>query len=144
KLNNNGTGAISSSAALGIVKQSSALANANFATAVSDGGSGAGQFKINGVTINFNASTDTVLDVLARINNSAANVTASYDPINDRFQLTNKSTGDVGIALEDVTGNFLAAAQLTTGTLGRGKNLLYTINGGGQLTSQSNTVTADS
>ncbi len=144
KLNNNGTNTISSSAALGVVNQSAKLAAANFATAVSDGGSGAGQFKINGVAISFNATTDTVYDVLARINSSAANVTVSYDPLNDRFQLTNKSTGDVGMALEDVTGNFLAATQLSTGTLSRGKNLLYTINGGSQLVSQSNIVTSDS
>jgi len=144
KLNNNGTGTITSNSALGVIKQSATLANANFSTAISDGGSGAGQFKINGVAISFNATTDTVYNVLARINNSAANVTASYDPLNDRFQLTNKSTGDVGMALEDVTGNFLAATQLSTGTLARGKNLLYTINGGGQLVSQSNTVTSGS
>ncbi len=144
KLNNNGTGAISSSAALGVVKTSATLANANFATAISDGGSGAGQFKINGVSISFDATTDTVSDVLARINNSAANVTASYDPLNDQFRLTNNSTGDVGMALEDVTGNFLAATRLSTGTLARGKNLLYTINGGSQLVSQSNIVTSDS
>jgi len=96
------------------------------------------------VTINYNASTDTVLDVLQRINNSAAGVTAIYDLINDRFKLTNNTTGDVGMALQDVTGNFLAASGLSTGALSRGKNLLYTIDGGPQLTSRSNTITSDS
>lgn len=48
------------------------------------------------------------------------------------------------MALEDVTGNFLAATGLSGGTLDRGKDLLYTINGGGQLVSHSNTITADS
>jgi flagellar hook-associated protein 2 len=61
--------------------------------------------------------------------------------VNDRFVLTNKTTGDVGIALEDVTGNFLAATRLSAGSIERGKNLLYTVNGGGQLTSQSNIIT---
>jgi len=144
KLNNNGTGAVASSAALGVVKQTAMLSSANFATTVSDGGSGAGEFKINGVSISFNASTDTVLDVIGRINNSAAGVTASYDRIHDQFQLTNNTTGDVGITLADVTGNFLAATKLSTGTLSRGKDLLYTINGGDPLTSHSNTVTSDS
>ncbi|HEY2952242.1 MAG TPA: flagellar cap protein FliD N-terminal domain-containing protein, partial [Verrucomicrobiae bacterium] len=77
KLANNGTATVTSSAALGVIKTSAKLATANFATALSDGGAGAGQFKINGVTINFNVSTDTVANVLARVNASAAGVTAS-------------------------------------------------------------------
>jgi flagellar capping protein FliD len=141
KLYNTGTGAITSTAALGVVKQTAALASANFATAVSDGGAGAGEFKINGVSISFSASVDTVTDLVARINNSAAGVTASYDTLNDRFTLTSKSTGDVGIALQDVTGNFMAASGLSTGALARGKDLVYTVNGGGQLTSHSNVIT---
>lgn len=144
KLHNNGTGSVASSHALGTVRLSSALASANFGTAVSDGGGGAGAFKINGVTIAFSASTDTVSNVLARINNSAAGVTATYDAVNDRFLLTNKMTGDLGIALEDVTGNFLAASKLSSGTLSRGDNLEYTINGGGTLVSSSNTITSAS
>jgi flagellar hook-associated protein 2 len=144
KLFNNGTGTIQSATSLGAVKLGSVLSSANFATTVSDGGSGSGVFKINGVEISFNASTDTVSGVLKRINDSNAGVTASYDSVNDRFVLTNKATGDVGVAMEDVTGNFLAATGLVSGTLKRGNNLLYTINDGGQLVSQSNTITSDS
>ncbi len=144
KLHNNGTGTVASSHALGTVKQSTTLAAANFGTAVTDGGSGTGEFKVNGVTIAFNAATDTVGNVLARINNSAAGVTATYDSVNDRFLLTNRTTGDLGVALEDVTGNFLAASKLTTGTLARGGNLEYTINGGGTLVSSSNTISSAS
>ncbi len=144
KLHNNGTGSVASSHALGTVKLSAALASANFGTAVTDGGSGAGEFKINGVSIAFDAATDTVSSVLARINNSAAGVTATYDTVNDRFLLTNKTTGDLGIALEDVTGNFLAASKLSSGTLAHGDNLEYTIDGGGTLVSSSNTITSAS
>lgn len=144
KLHNNGTSTVASSHSLGTVKTTGALASANFATAISDGGSGAGAFKINGVTISFNATTESASSVLARINNSAAGVTATYDGVNDRFLLTNKSTGDLGIALEDVTGNFLAATKLSAGTLVRGDNLEYTINGGGTLVSASNTITSAS
>ena len=140
RLNNNGTGTISSSAELGVIKQSASLAAANFATAVSDGGAGAGEFKINGVSITFN-TTDSVTAVLKRINDSAAEVSATYDTANDRFVLSNKTTGDIGIGLEDVTGNFLAAAGLSGGSLQRGQNLLYTVNGGSELISQSNTIT---
>ncbi len=77
KLHNNGTGTIASSHALGTVKTGVALSSANFATAVSDGGSGNGEFKINGVSITFSASGDSVSTVLARINSSAAGVTAT-------------------------------------------------------------------
>lgn len=143
KLHNNGTGTVSSRSALGVIQRSAALSSANFATPITDGGSGAGEFKINGVSISFDAATDTVGDVLARINNSSAGVIASYDAENDRFLLSNKVTGDLGIALEDVTGNFLAATGLLGGTLQRGQNLLYSINGGPTLVSQSNRITEE-
>ncbi len=144
KLTNNGTGTVTSASSLGGIKLSSVLSDANFSTTISDGGSGAGEFKINGVSITFSTASDSVQNVVKRINDSAAGVTASYDSVNDRFVLTNKTTGDVGIAMEDVTGNFIAATQLSSGTLERGKNLLYTVNNGGQLTSQSNTISETS
>lgn len=144
KLYNNGTGAVSSTGALGSVIQNKALEIANFATAITDGGSGEGVFRINGVDIGFDSSTDTVGDVMKRINDSAAGVSASYDSINDRFTLTNEKEGDLGISLEDVSGNFLSATGLSGGALVRGKNLEYSINDGGTLISQSNTISADS
>jgi flagellar hook-associated protein 2 len=144
KLNNNGTGTITSTSALGAVRLAGSLANANLATAITDGGSGAGEFKINGVSIAFNASTDSVTDVINRINNSAAGVTASYDRVEDRLVLTNKVTGDIGVGFEDVTGNFLAATGLSGGTLQRGQDLLYTVDNGGQLSSHTNTITEES
>src|SRR6202044_3611230 len=55
-----------------------------------------------------------------------------------------KTTGDVGISMQDVTGNFLAATGLSSGTLQHGTNLQYSINNGGTLTSQSNTIDAPS
>jgi flagellar hook-associated protein 2 len=141
KLYNTGTGSVSSTGKLGAINQSDLLTNATTSTAISDGGAGAGSFKINGVSIAFNATTDSVAALLSRISDSDAGVTASYDAENDRFNLANKNTGDVGIALEDVTGNFLAVSGLTGGTLSRGNNALYTINGGPSLVSASNTIT---
>lgn len=140
----NNSGTVTSSTRLGSIKLNSVLSSANFSTTISDGGSGNGEFKINGVSIQFNASTDTVSDVISRINNSSAGVFAYYDSNSDRFILTNKLTGDRGIALEDVTGNFLEATKLLSssgGTLSRGNNLLYTVNGGDQQSSLSNTIT---
>lgn len=132
---------------LGVVNQSVALQNANFATAISDGGSGAGEFVINGVSISFNVGTDTLADVLARINNSAAGVLAQYDPIQDRVVLTNKTTGNVAMHLADVTGNFLEATGLLAsagGSFVAGQDLVYTLNGSAPLTSRSNAITAES
>ena len=144
KLYNNGSGTVSSVAALGGIRRSGTLATANFATAITDGGAGQGSFRINGVAISFNGTTDNLNSIITRINDSEAGVTASYDQVNDRLVLTNKTTGDVGISIEDVTGNFAAATGLATATLEHGKNLFYSVDGGPTLISQSNTITEDS
>ncbi|HEX7654736.1 MAG TPA: flagellar filament capping protein FliD [Verrucomicrobiae bacterium] len=144
QLYNNGTGAISSNLALGRVETANTLDKADTGTTITDGGSGNGAFAINGVTINYNSSTDTVQNVLDRINSSTAGVTASYDIINNRFSLANKTTGDVGIAMQDVTGNFLGATGLSGGTTTSGKNLTYSVNNGPTLVSQSNTIDQNS
>ena len=144
KLYNNGSGSITSTGALGGLDRSATLANGNFTTAITDGGAGAGVFTINGVEITYNAATDSLNNVISRINNSNAGVLASYDSVNDRLILSNKDTGDVGIHVEDVTGNFAAATGLAGGALERGKNLLYNIDGGGTLVSQTNTITEES
>ena len=147
-LYNNGRTSVTSLAALGHVQLTTAMADADLETAITDGGSGQGAFTINGVTINYDASTESIQDVLDSINSSGAGVTASYDTQNNRFVLTNNTTGDMGISMQDVTGNFLAATGLSTasgGALVRGQNLLYTLNGGTQqLVSQSNTITSNS
>ncbi len=144
KLYNNAGGSVTSSDTLGRVNLSETLANADLKTTVTDGGGGSGEFKVNGVAINFNSTTDTMQNVVDRINGSAAGVSAAYDIANNRFVLTNKSTGDTGIALSDVTGNFLAATGLAGGALVHGQNLVYAINGGPALVSQGNTIDSSS
>ena len=144
RLSNNGLGSLSSTSALGALKLNNELSTAPLNVGISDGGAGLGKLKINGVEITYNATTDSITDVIKRITDSGAGVTASYDSVNDRFRVANKTTGDLGIALEDVTGNFLAATGLGASTIERGKDLLYTVNGGGQLASHSNTITGDS
>ena len=114
KLYNNNSGAITSSDNLGRVSTNTTLSNANLATPITSDGS----FTINGVSINYSASSDTIQSVLSSINSSAAGVSASYDTTNNRFVLANKTTGDVGISLQDVTGNFLAATGLAGGASG--------------------------
>jgi flagellar hook-associated protein 2 len=142
QLYNNGSDSVASTSALGHVQLNATMSNADTSTAITDGGSGQGEFTVNGIAINYNSSTESVQDVLNSINSSAAGVTASYDSVDNRFVLTNNSTGDVGISVQDVTGNFAAATGLSTGTLQHGKNLLYNVNGSSQqLVSQTNTIT---
>ena len=149
--NNNGgtsnnTGTITSTEALGHVNIAADMSAADLKTPITDGGSGNGAFTINGVTFNYNASTDSIQDIMDNINASAAGVSVSYDAINNRFVLANTSTGDVGISMQDAAGsNFLAATGLSSGALSHGKNLLCTLNGGSQqIISQSNTISSAS
>lgn len=147
QLYNNGTDSVTSASALGHVQiNASSMSNADTSTAITDGGNGQGEFTLNGIAINYDSSTESIQDVLNSINSSAAGVTGSYDSVDNRFVLTNNTTGDVGISVQDVTGNFATATGLATGTLQRGDNLLYNVNGSSQqLVSESNTITpADS
>jgi flagellar hook-associated protein 2 len=146
QLYNNSSGSVASTSALGHAKLTATLASAGLTTAVAGDTNGDGDFSINGVTINYNTGTDSLQDVLDRINGSTAGVNASYDSLNNRFTLQNKTTGDVGISLQDGTGNLLTATGLSTGgTFVAGQNLLYTVNGNAQvLQSRSNTINGDS
>ena len=132
-----GSSTIVSSTGIGGVNLSSAVSSVNFSTALTQT---SGSFKINGLSISYSA-TDTIGQILQKISDSAAGVTAGYDSANDQFTLTNKTTGDIGIALEDETGNFLEATRLSTGSTTAGLNAKFTVNGGAELESLSNTVT---
>jgi flagellar hook-associated protein 2 len=141
QLYNNGTAEVLAPKALGVVSISAAIANANLRTAVSGlDVDGNGTFSINGVSIAFNANSDSVQNIMARINASDAGVTASFDRVNDRFSLTNKTTGDVGIAVSEPAGGLLETLGLgSTASLVRGKNAQFSVDGGPTLTSASNT-----
>ena len=146
RLNNNGTGTISSGTALGSTNVSTPLASARLKSAITAvDPSGAGSFSINGVSIDYNVNTDSLSTILGKINASSAGVTASFDAAGDRVILTNKTTGDMGLSLSEAAGGVLDALGLTGGsTLERGKNARYTVNGGPELTSTSNTLDASS
>jgi flagellar hook-associated protein 2 len=91
-----------------------------------------GSFSINGVAISWDATKQSVNDILSQINSSGAGVTAQYDGVNDVLSLANKSTGQSAINMQDLTGNFLAAMNLAPGTTGAqtlGANASVTING---------------
>jgi flagellar hook-associated protein 2 len=82
--------------------------------------------------------------VIGRINSSSAGVTASYNATTDQLQFTNTATGQGAMALQDVSGNFLAAMNLAPGTTNAqvlGQNAALSINGGATISSASNTIT---
>ncbi|HLZ30212.1 MAG TPA: flagellar filament capping protein FliD [Chloroflexota bacterium] len=101
---------VASSQLLGEAQPSNALSSAGLNTTLT---STSGSFAINGVSINW-ANTDSINNILTRINSSAAGVTATYDPKQDKVSLTNSNTGAQSISLVDAAGsNLLAALNLT-------------------------------
>jgi len=98
-----------------------------------------GSLEINGESVSYNSDTDTISTILDKINKSNAGVTAIYDISQRVFSLTNKTTGNVGISVID-NGPLGGALGLTTGTTTNGNDATFSINGGGILTSRSNTL----
>jgi hypothetical protein len=78
-----------------------------------------GSFQINGVTIAIDKDTDTLNDVLARINGSGAGVTASFNLSTNRVELVTQSASESLVVSNDTTG-FLSAAKLSTSNTVRG------------------------
>lgn len=140
----NGTDRVVSTASLGVTDLGRPLASSRLVTPISGLDSqGNGEFKINGVSVRYHAS-DSITAIVNRINAANAGVTAFYDPLTDRLRLTATTTGGTAIALQDVTGNFLAATGLAGAAQQLGQNAVFAIegvNGGAPLTSSSNTVT---
>jgi flagellar hook-associated protein 2 len=141
KLGNNGGYSVSSASRLGAVSTSATLASTGFSSPVTGTTAGAGTFTVNGVSISYNTGTDTVSTILSKINNSTAGVTAVFDPSNDRVNLTNDATGATGISVADTSGTLMASLGLLSGSsLQMGQNAAFTVNGGGTITSASNSL----
>jgi len=70
-----------------------------------------GSFTVNGTTIAVYAS-DSLDDVLARINGSAADVDATYDADTEQVVLTNRTVGSAPVTLAGDTSGLLAALKL--------------------------------
>jgi flagellar hook-associated protein 2 len=126
---------------LGRTNAAAALQSARLATPLNATGS----FTINGVSLSYDASVDTIGSIIGKINGSAANVTASYDAISDQITLTSKQTGAQSIAVADAGGGNLMAALQLTGAAAQtlGQNALFRIDsvaGGAQQSSTSNQV----
>ncbi|MCL6649605.1 MAG: flagellar filament capping protein FliD [Chloroflexi bacterium] len=145
-----GNQTVTSTGNLGVAQVSEPLVNAR----LSGLSSAPGSFKINGVTITYDPTVDSLNTLISRINASAAGVTAAYDSVTDRLRLTNNATGSQAITVAAVSpapgsGNFLEAvgfvnssgapiAQTTSG-----QSAIYRIDsvaGGAPQHSTSNTI----
>jgi flagellar hook-associated protein 2 len=139
RLGNNGTDSISSSATLGTASQAVPLADSRLEGI--GGIAATGTFTINGVEIDYDLAVDSLSTLMTRINDSAAGVTASYDSTLDRMVLVNDSTGDVGLGTAEGSSGLLDVLGLGgASTLVRGKNTLFTVDGGATLSSLSTTL----
>lgn len=119
------------------------LYKANFDNSLTS--SDSGSFKINGVTISWDAGNDTLDGIISDINSSQANVTAFYDQSLDKITITANDTGSEAIQFEDVSGTFLAdTLKLDSATQSIGQDAKFTINSndsGDEITKSSNTFT---
>ena len=123
-------GTVTSSSSINGINESDALSSANnagFATAVT-----AGTFTINGVSFTVNPTTDSLSDLITRINASSAGVVAQYNTSTSSITLTSTTAGPQSILLGATgdTSNFLTASGLKTGTTTAGTqaSLQYTAN----------------
>ncbi len=123
-------GTVTSSSSINGINENSAFNapnNAGFATAVT-----AGTFTINGVSFTINPATDSLSDVISRINASTAGVIAQYNTSTSQITLTASTPGPQSILLgaSGDTSNFLTATGIKTGTTTAGTqaSLTYTQN----------------
>ena len=122
---------------LGAVDATAALNTENFA----GGAVLAGTFSINGVTITVDdVATESINNILAKINDSDAQVTASYDSTTDSIQVVSKTLGSRTVAFSSGTSNFLDVMNLTAATQVAGNDSQFTINGGATITRNTNEV----
>ena len=138
-----GTTTRTSTGNLGQVDLFTPLNSARLATSLS---SATGSFTINGVSFNYDATTDSLNDITSRINRNAnVGVTAAYDPVADKVVLTSKTTGSLSISRADAPGNnFLAAIGVLSGAETPGSNAEFhidTVAGGATQFSSTNTIT---
>ncbi|MCC7495155.1 MAG: flagellar filament capping protein FliD [Fimbriimonadaceae bacterium] len=131
---------------LGRVNPSAKLSESSLATALG----ASGKFEINGTEVTWDAATDSLNDVLSRINSKVSSVVATYDAQTDKVVLTSRETGSLGITREDTGSNFLAAIGLrdnagesqAAASLGQNAKLsIPGFNNGQPIYSTSNTVT---
>ena len=126
---------------VGSLQQNKALNQTNFGAGTINGGT---TFSINGVAITINPASDSVSDVINKINQSSAGVIATYNPTSDAISLTSTQPGPQSIVLGSPTdsSNFLSLVKLTPSTaqITAGQQSVVQVNGQFYY-NNSNTVT---
>ncbi|MBI5834895.1 MAG: flagellar filament capping protein FliD [Armatimonadetes bacterium] len=111
--------------------------------------SGTGTFSINGVSIDYDTSTDSLNSIISRINTKVSTVVASYDSQTDKLVLASRQNGSLDVARSDTSGTFLQAVGLlgnsgdsrAVSTLGQNSKVTVDgFNNGNPIYSTSNTV----
>lgn len=121
-----GTKTAKSTQPVGVVQRDKTLLNAKFATALA---ATSGSFKINDVEITWDANTDTLDNIINKINASNAGVVAAYSAPDDKLVITNKQPGSKNIDFLDVTGNLLQSLRVDRGEQQTGDDASITIDG---------------
>ncbi len=133
--NGSGSTSVTSSSHLGALSPSVKLNTLNFAS----GAVTSESFTINGVTISVDPTTDSMSDVIGRINASDAGVTASFDTTTDGVRIVSKTLGSRTVNFgAGGTNNFLKVTHLDDATQTAGKDAQFTVNGGAAQTRNSN------
>ncbi|MCX8064545.1 MAG: flagellar filament capping protein FliD [Candidatus Hydrogenedentes bacterium] len=136
--NSNGSTELKSINTLGAVNLSKKINELN----LQNGAITNGAFTINGSRININVDDDTLSDVITRINASEAGVIASYDPTTDTLRLISKELGSrlIRFGSSTDTSNFLSVMNLETANQTPGNDAKLKINGGPELTRNTNVI----
>jgi len=96
----------------GSIDPTAKLSSAGFTKTVTSG-----IFTINGISIYVDASSDTLNDVIYKVNNSGANVEMAYDEVSDKVTLRSKdSIEKIVLGSANDTSSFLEALNLTNDT----------------------------
>jgi flagellar hook-associated protein 2 len=95
----------------GNIDVNTAIAQAPFTNKISSG-----VFSINGVPIYVNVETDTINDLIRKVNNSGAGVTLSYDTTKDKFLITSKDANRIVFGGYIDTSNILEMIGFTYDT----------------------------
>lgn len=97
---------------------------------------------INGINVAYNSATDSLADVVNRINGSSAGVVARYDSVTDSIKLQNAKTGALTLTVADdgAGGDLASKLGLIGATFTEGDTAAYSIDGGPSQLSASNSV----
>jgi flagellar hook-associated protein 2 len=136
--NGSGSTEVTSTTHLGAVSTVDTLNALNFA----GGAVTSESFTINGITISVDPTTDSLSDVIGRINTSDAGVSATYDSASDTIRVVSDTLGSRTINFGDGgTNNFLSVTNLAGAVQTAGQDSEFTIDGGAVQNRNTNEVT---